>query len=117
MFQESLETAIPTAFENADIGITSSEADSSSSGFAVYVDVLAEFDDTDVTAEEFRTMLQLIVENAHVSNFHGISVFASGPNNATISLGARGTELGFPDQDATGGFSADWDDVVAFLKE
>lgn len=123
-FRESLETAIPKALLAADLGITSAEADKTNDGFAINVQVSAVFDDADVTADELRTMLQLVVENTDLSKVTNVSLLALvGPipddisaDRTYIDLGALGVELGFPDPDDTE-FEADWDDVVDFLNE
>ena len=115
--QESLETAIPKALLAADLGITSAEADTSTDGFAVNIDASMEFETDDVTADDLRTILTIVVENANMTKASDVRITAAVDpftNGVYIDLGSLGQELGFPtDGDET--FSADWDDVVAFV--
>ena len=117
--QESLETAIPKALLAADLGITSAEADTSTDGFAVNINASMEFEADDVTAEDLRTVLKIVVDNANITKASNVKVTAAVDpftNGVYIDLGALGEELGF----STGGdetFSATWNDVVDFVNE
>jgi len=128
-WQESFETAIPTALLATDMGITAAEADKSTSGFAVNLGVGLNFQADDLTTEDLHTMLELIVDNNNVSNINDLKVFAIlGPDNTDvdadvnyIDLGSLGEELGFEKTDSEFGtpevFFANWDDVVDYLNE
>jgi hypothetical protein len=119
-FRESLETAIPAAFLAGDLGITGSQAGTSTSGFAMTVWASAEFENDTVTAEDLRTMLQLAVENTDLSRVTTLEISATvGPfqDSEYIDLGAVGVELGFEADDELGGFTAPYDEVVDFLEE
>jgi hypothetical protein len=118
--RESLETAIPKAFLASDLGIVAAEAGIETSGFAVSVWAAAQLETDAVTAGDLRTLMELAVENTNLSDVDTLSIVATvGPpeSETFIDLGAVGMELGFPDDDELASFSADWDDVVAFLDE
>jgi hypothetical protein len=66
------------------------------------------------------------VENTDLSGVNTLTIIATvGPYSSDVvyvDLGALGAQLGFPDEERQGlddpnSFSADWDDVVAFLDE
>jgi hypothetical protein len=118
--RESLESAIPAAFLASDLGISGAEAGTSVDGFAVSVWASAEFDTVSVTADDLREMLRLAVDNIDLSSVDTLQIIATvGPfqNDVSIDLGALGVELGFTDDSDLPSFTADWDDIVAFLEE
>lgn len=114
-----LTTAIPSALLAGDLGITEAQASTSTSGFALSVDVDVTFDHQTVTAADLRAILAIIVDNTNITNVHGIEVF--GLDGTTkefdyVGLDAVGEQLGFPAHSySVGYFSADWDDVVRYL--
>jgi hypothetical protein len=115
-------TTIPAAFLASDLGITAAEASTETSGFSLNLTASAEFgpDAGEVTADDLRTMLQLVVENTSLDTVNTLEIYASiGPfdGDNSIDLGALGVELGFDDDNTLSGFSAPWDDVVDFLDE
>jgi hypothetical protein len=124
---ESLETAIPTALETSDLGITKAEVSKQMSGISITVSVWATFEHNTVTAEELREMLQLIVDNANQSGLYRLEITAlvgeykSDGSTAFIDLWTLRDELGiegsFSSVERSDEFSANWDDVVAYLDE
>jgi hypothetical protein len=117
---EPLDTAIPKAFLASDLPIADAQAGKGVDGLSVDVWASAEFETGTVTADQLSTMLRLAVENTHLSDVNTIEILASeGPyeDGDFIDLGPVGVELGFEDDIDRTGFSADWDDVVAYLDE
>lgn len=124
---ESLETAIPTALEASDLGITESEVSKQMSGISITVSVWATFEDDTITAGDLRTMLQLIVDNANQSGLYRLEITALvgdyKPDGSTtyVDLWSLREELGiegsFSHAERSDEFTADWDDVVDYLDE
>jgi hypothetical protein len=122
---ESLETAIPTALEASDLGITEAEVSKQMSGVSITVSVWATFEDDTLTADDLRTVLQLIVDNANQSGLYRLEITALvgeyKPDGSTtyIDLWSLREELGiersFSHAERSDEFAADWDDVVDYL--
>jgi hypothetical protein len=122
---ESFETAIPKALEASDLGIVSAEASRQMSGIAITVSVWAEFESDTVTADDLKSMLEIAVDNANQSGLHHLDItalvgpYAPDGDNVFIDLGSVGEQLGFEKNQYNNltDFSADWDNVVAYLDE
>lgn len=121
-FREDFETAIPTALLDADLGVTDATAEKTLSGFAVGIWVGVTFDHTSVSADELRATMEIVVAHANVSGLDELTIVGfdgtTDDEFDTIDLAPVGAELGFPITAADpDDFSADWDDVVAYLNE
>ena len=119
--RESFETATPAALTASDLGITYAEADTRTSGFAVYMSIYVEFDHSTVSAKDLRQIIKICVENNTVGGLYGLTISAvDGPIDVEykpIDLAAASEELGFPEHSsAPGDFYAKWDDVVDFIE-
>jgi hypothetical protein len=118
--REPLETAVPEALLASDLGIVTAEAGTETSGFAVSVFAAARFESDAVTADDLRTMMELVVANTDRSGIDSLTIVGTvGPpeSETFLELGSLGVEMGFPEEDELASFSADWDDVVAYLEE
>jgi len=124
LFTESMETAIPNALVESELGIVSAEAGLSQSGFAQTISVGAVFEDDSFSADEMNTLLQIVVLNTNMTGAETLSISGAVgeyPNDDPLDLGGYGAELGFPRKDSgyasTTTFSAPWGDVLDYLNE
>jgi len=120
--REPFETAVPTALTTSDLGISYAAADTSTSGFAVYMDVYVEFDHGTVSAEDLREIIKICVTNNTVRGLYGLKISAvNGPIDVDynpIDLAPASEELGFPEHPSSpGDLYAEWDDVLEFVAD
>ena len=120
--REDFETAIPAALTTSALGITHASAEKTTSGFAVGIWVGVTFDHSEVNPAELREILELVVSNTNLTNLHGLEIVGydgtTDDETDRIDLAPVGAELGFPETAAAPhDFSADWDDVVTFLRD
>ena len=121
------EEAIPPALLDSDLGILEAEAGDSVDGFSVNVWASFLVERDEVTADELREVLRLVVENTHITNVNAISIIgqsdeletvAGFESNVNLDLVPVAAELGLPDaDDGRGTIKIDWKDVVAMLEE
>jgi hypothetical protein len=118
-FREDLETAIPAALLESDLGITNAEANNGVDGLAITISVTITVAKSSITPEELRQVLQVIVDNTNLTRVTYVKVGAldgTAPPHTHIDLGAVGEELGFaPSTILPPYFNADWDDVLAVI--
>lgn len=115
-----LEEAIPAALLEAELGITDAWAEKSVDGFTVSVSAGVVVPDGEVTAEELRTILGIVVEHANISNLSYIRLRAVMSRDAEddppdVDLHGPAEELGIEvhgdaDPDV---LQVDWDVAVA----
>ena len=121
------EAAIPPALLDSDLDILEAEAGDSVDGLSV--DVWASFvvERDELTADELREVLRLVVENTHITNVNAVLIIgqsdeletvAGFESNVNLDLVPAAEELGLRDpDDGRGTIKVDWDSVVAMLEE
>ena len=119
--------AIPPALLGSDLGIL--EADAGKSVDGASVDVWASFvvERDEVSADDLREVLRLVVENTHITNIAGVSIIGQSDEvdpdspigaNVYLDLVPAADALGLDDaDDGLGTIRVDWDDVVRMLEE
>ena len=119
--------SIPPALLASDLDILEAEAGKGNDGFSVNVFASFLVERDELSADDLREVLQIVVENTHISNINAISIIARSDeleetegfeHNVTLDLVPVAEELGLDNQNSgrTGSIQVDWDDVVAMLE-
>lgn len=122
------EDAIPPALLASDLDILEAEAGKGNDGFSVNVSASFLVERDELSAEDLREVLRIVVDNTHISNINAISIIARSDemeetegfeHNVTLDLVPAAEELGLENQNSggTGSIQVDWDAVVAMLEE
>lgn len=122
------EEAIPPALLASDLDILEAEAGIGRDGFSVNVATSFLVERDEISADDLREVLRIIVENTHITNVNAIGVVARGDemeetegfsHHVTLDLVTPAEELGLRNQTSgrTGSIQVDWDDVVTMLEK
>lgn len=121
------EAAIPPALLDSDLDILEAEAGDSVDGLSVNVWASFLVERDELTADELREVLRIVVENTHITNVNAVSIIgqtdeletvAGFESNVNLDLVPVAEELGLSDaDDGRGTIKVDWEDVVAMLEE
>lgn len=121
------EDAIPPALLASDLDILEASADKGVDGFSVNVSASVLVERDEISADDLREILRIVVENTHITNVNAISISARSDEteevagfttNVYIDLVPAAEELGLDDpDDGLGTIRADWDAVVTMLKK
>ena len=120
--------SIPPALLASDLDILEAEAGKGNDGFSVNVSASFLVERDELSADDLREVLRIVVENTHITNINAISILAQSDemestegfeHNVTIDLVPVAEELGLENQNSgrTGSIKVDWDEVVTMLKE
>lgn len=120
------EDAIPPALLASDLGILEANAGDSVDGLSVNVWASFLVERDEVSADDLREVLRIVVDNTHITNITSISISALGDEideqsideqNVRLDLVPAAEELGLTDpDDGLGSIRAGWDEVVAMLE-
>lgn len=121
------EDAIPPALLASDLDILEASAGKGVDGFSVNVSASVLVERDEISADDLREILRIVVENTHITNINAIAISARSDEteevngfttNVYIDLVPAAEELGLDDpDDGLGTIRADWDEVVTMLRE
>ena len=121
------EDAIPPALLASDLDILEASAGKGVDGFSVNVSASVLVERDEISADDLREILRIVMENTHITNVNAITISARSDEteevngftmNVHIDLVPAAEELGLDDpDDGLGSIRADWDEVVTMLRE
>lgn len=118
---------IPQALLDSDLQVLEADAGKSTDGFSVNVWASVVVERDQLSSDDLREILRIVVNNTHISDVNAISVIALSDelettdgfeDNVRIDLVPTVHELGLPDQGSgrTGSIEVSWDDVISLLE-
>jgi hypothetical protein len=111
----SFEEKIPAALEEAELGLTDVWASRSTSGFTVILNVGGTSETGEVSPEELRSMLQIIVDNNTLGGGRLDLGFRNSDDSAVVDLDGPAQALGADPQvspsDGPLGINMTWEEV------
>lgn len=119
--------SIPPALLASDLGILEASADTATDGLSVNVKATVLVERDEISADDLREILRIVVDNTHITNITAVGISARSDEteevggisvNVPVDLVPAAEQLGFDDPGSgRGAILVDRDDVLTMLKE